>query len=35
MGRQADEETPEAKVAKAKQNGKAEAAETEKEPATA
>jgi acyl-CoA dehydrogenase len=33
MGRQADEETPEAKAAKAKQNGKAEA--TEKEPATA
>jgi acyl-CoA dehydrogenase len=35
MGRQADEETPEAKVAKAKQNGQAEAAEAEKEPATA
>jgi hypothetical protein len=33
MGRQADEETPEAKAAKAKQNGQAEAAE--KEPATA
>jgi acyl-CoA dehydrogenase len=33
MGRQADEETPEAKAAKAKQNGTAEAAE--KEPATA
>ena len=33
MGRQADEETPEAKAAKAKQNGKAEAAETA--PATA
>jgi hypothetical protein len=31
MGRQADEETPEAKAAKAKENGKA----TEKEPATA
>jgi acyl-CoA dehydrogenase len=35
MGRQADEETPEAKAAKAMQNGKAEAAEAEKEPATA
>ncbi len=35
MGRQADEETPEAKAAKAKENGKAEAAEAEKEPATA
>jgi len=35
MGRQADEETPEAKAAKAKQNGKAEAAEKEQEPATA
>jgi acyl-CoA dehydrogenase len=34
MGRQADEETPEAKAAKAKENGKAEA-EAEKEPATA
>src|SRR5262245_16802916 len=33
MGRQADEETPEAKAIKAEQNGKAEAAE--KEPATA
>jgi acyl-CoA dehydrogenase len=33
MGRQADEETPEAKALKAKENGKAEAAE--KEPATA
>jgi acyl-CoA dehydrogenase len=35
MGRQADEETPEANAAKAKQNGKAEATEAEKEPATA
>jgi acyl-CoA dehydrogenase len=35
MGRQADEETPEAKAAKAKQNGTAEAAKAEKEPATA
>jgi acyl-CoA dehydrogenase len=35
MGRQADEETPETKAAKAKQNGQAEAAEAEKEPATA
>ena len=35
MGRQADEETPEAKAAKAKQNGTAEVAEAEKEPATA
>ena len=35
MGRQADDETPEAKAAKAKENGKAEAAEAEKEPATA
>jgi hypothetical protein len=34
MGRQADEETPEAKAAKAKENGKAEA-EAAKEPATA
>jgi hypothetical protein len=33
MGRQADEETPEAKALKAKENGKAEA--PEKEPATA
>jgi acyl-CoA dehydrogenase len=35
MGRQADEETPEAKAAKAKQNGTAEAAEAEEEPAAA
>jgi acyl-CoA dehydrogenase len=35
MGRQTDEETPEAKAAKAKQNGTAEAAKAEKEPATA
>jgi acyl-CoA dehydrogenase len=35
MGRQADEETPEAKAAKAKQNGQADAAEAEKDPATA
>jgi hypothetical protein len=35
MGRQADEETPEAKALKAKENGKAEATEAEKEPATA
>jgi acyl-CoA dehydrogenase len=35
MGRQADEEIPEAKTAKAKQNGTAEAAEAEKEPAAA
>jgi acyl-CoA dehydrogenase len=35
MGRQSDEETPEAKAAKAKQNGTAEAAKAEKEPATA
>jgi acyl-CoA dehydrogenase len=35
MGRQADEETPEAKALKAKQNGTAEATEAEKEPATA
>jgi acyl-CoA dehydrogenase len=35
MGRQADDETPEHKAAKAKQNGKADAAETAKEPATA
>src|SRR5687768_16745720 len=35
MGRQADEETPEAKAKKAKENGEAEAAEAEKEPATA
>jgi acyl-CoA dehydrogenase len=35
MGRQADDETPEAKAAKPKENGKAEAAEAKKEPATA
>jgi acyl-CoA dehydrogenase len=35
MGRQADEEAPVAKAQKAEQNGKAEAAEAEKEPATA
>jgi acyl-CoA dehydrogenase len=35
MGRQADEETPEAKAARAKENGKAEGAEAKKEPATA
>ena len=35
MGRQADEETPEAKAAKAKENGKAKATEAEKAPATA
>jgi acyl-CoA dehydrogenase len=38
MGRQADEETPEAKAAREKaaaENGKAQAAESEKEPATA
>jgi acyl-CoA dehydrogenase len=38
MGRQADEETPEAKAAREKaaaENGKAQAAEAEKEPATA
>jgi acyl-CoA dehydrogenase len=35
MGRQADEETPEAKALKAKENGNAEGAEAAKEPATA
>jgi acyl-CoA dehydrogenase len=35
MGRQAEEETPEAKAAKAKQNGQGDAAEAEKQPATA
>src|SRR4029450_10951120 len=35
MGRQADEETPEAKALKAKENGKAEATSEEREPATA
>jgi acyl-CoA dehydrogenase len=35
MGRQSDEETPEAKAAKARENGTAEAAKAEKEPATA
>jgi acyl-CoA dehydrogenase len=35
MGRQADEETAEAIAVKAKQNGTAEVAEADKEPATA
>ena len=35
MGRQADDETPEAIWRRRKENGKAEAAEAEKEPATA